>query len=46
MIAKKLGLAGEAAEELKKTIKQMVKAGEFVGARAIWCIAVAEIYAA
>jgi ribonuclease R len=28
VIAKKLGLANEAARELKKTIKQMVKAGE------------------
>src|SRR6188472_4416775 len=28
VIAKKLGLANEAAEQLKKTIKRMVKAGE------------------
>src|SRR6476661_8414180 len=28
VIAKQLGLAGEAVRELKKTIKQMVKAGE------------------
>jgi ribonuclease R len=28
VIAKKLGLAGDAARDLKKTIKQMVKAGE------------------
>src|SRR6476661_3291275 len=28
VIAKQLGLAGEAVHELKKTIKQMVKAGE------------------
>src|SRR5947207_5476186 len=28
VIAKKLGLANEAAQELKKTIKQMIKAGE------------------
>src|SRR6478672_10737901 len=28
VIAKKLGLANEAAHELKKTIKRMVKAGE------------------
>src|SRR5436190_17483012 len=28
VIAKQLGLAGEATQELKKTIKRMVKAGE------------------
>src|SRR3954471_4708529 len=28
VIAKKLGLSGEATQELKKTIKRMVKAGE------------------
>jgi hypothetical protein len=37
VIAKKLGLANDAARELKKVIKQMASSP---GARAVWCVAI------